>query len=93
MKYQIFVDKDYRAYNSEEVDNYIQEMIEDSDREILEYFIEEIDTGDNLNPLFNALYNCDLEAFSKICLQFEIFLSNYRADYISENFHESTIEI
>lgn len=93
MKIQVFVDSDYRVYNSEEVDGYVQGIIEDSDKEMLENFIKYIDARDNLNPLFRALYNCDSEAFSKICLQFEIFLSNYRGDYISENFHESTIEI
>ena len=93
MKIQVFVDSDYRAYNSEEVDGYVQGIIEDSNEEMLENFIKHIDTRDNLNPLFSALYNCDSEAFSKLCVKFETFLSNYRADYISENFHESTIEI
>lgn len=93
MKIQVFVDSDYRAYSLEEVDGHVQEVIEDSNEEILENFIKYIDAKDNLNPLFSALYNCDSKAFSKICLQFEIFLSNYRGDYISENFHESTIEI
>lgn len=93
MKIQVFVDSDYRVYSSEEVDGHVEEVIEDSNEEMLENFIKYIDVRDNLNPLFSALYNCDSEAFSKICLQFEIFLSNYRADYISENFYESTIEI
>ena len=93
MKVQVFVDSDYQVYSSEEVDGYVQGIIEDSNEEMLENFIRYIDTRDNLNPLFSALYNCDSEAFSKICLQFEIFLSNYRGDYISENFYESTIEI
>lgn len=93
MKVQVFVDNDYRVYNSEEVDAYIQEAIEDSNEEMLEDFIRHIDTRDNLNPLFRALYECDSEAFSKLCADFENFLSNYRADYISENFYDSTIEI
>lgn len=93
MKVQVFVDSDYRVYNSEEVDAYVQGVIEDSNEEILENFIKHIGTRDNLNPLFRALYNCDSEAFSKISLEFEIFLSNYKDDYISENFYESTIEI
>ena len=93
MKVQVFVSSDYRVYNSEEVDGYVQGVIEDSNEEMLENFIRHIDTGDNLNPLFSALYNCDSEAFSKICLEFEIFFNNYRDDYISENFYESTIEI
>ena len=93
MKVQVFVNNDYQVYSSEEVDGYVQGIIEDSNEEMLENFIRYIGIRDNLNPLFSALYNCDSEAFSKICLQFEIFLSNYRGDYISENFHESTIEI
>ena len=93
MKFQVFVDSDYRVYNSEEVDAYVQEVIENCDKEMIENFMEEVATGDYPNPLFQAFYNCDLEAFSKICKEFEKFISDYRADYISENFHESTIEI
>ena len=93
MKFKVFVDNDYRVYNSEEVDAYVQKSIEDSNEEMLENFIRYIDTRNNLNPLFRALRDCDSDAFLKISRQFQEFLGFYKDNYISENFHEFTVEI
>ena len=93
MKFKVFVDNDYRVYNSEEVDAYVQKSIEDSNEEMLENFIRYIDTRNNLNPLFRALRDCDSDAFLKISRQFQEFLGFYKDNYISENFYEFTVEI
>ena len=93
MQIKIFVNKDYRAYSQEEVNDYVNEVIENSDRDMVNYFMKDINTRDNLNPLFRALRDCDSDAFLKISRQFQEFLGFYKDNYISENFYESYVEV
>lgn len=93
MKVKVFIDGNYRAYSEEEVSNSAWEMIEDSGGEMIEYFMQDIDTMGNSNPLFNALRDCDSEAFFKISREFQNFLESYKDNYISENFYESCVEV
>ena len=93
MQIKIFVDEDYRAYSQEEVNDYVNEVIENSDRDMVNYFMKDINTRDNLNPLFRALRDCDSDAFLKISRQFQEFLGFYKDNYISENFYESYVEV
>ena len=55
--------------------------------------MKDINTRDNLNPLFRALRDCDSDAFLKISRQFQEFLGFYKDNYISENFYESYVEV
>lgn len=93
MKIKVFVDEDYRVHNQEEINDYADEVIENSAMYMVNYFMEDINTRDNLNPLFRALRDCDSEAFLEISKNFRIFLDCYKDNYISENFYESYVEI
>lgn len=93
MKTKVFVDEDYKVYNQDEVDNFVREVIENSEMDMVRYFMKDINTRDDLNPLFCALYNGDSEAFQTISEQFQRFLDCYKKDYIEENFHESYVEV
>lgn len=93
MKIRVFVDEDYRVHSQEEVNNYANEVIENSAIDMVEYFMEDIDTKGNLNPLFRALHDCDSEAFLEISKNFKIFLDSYKDDYIDEHFNESYVEV
>ena len=93
MKIKVFVDEDYRVHNQEEVNDYANEVIENSAMDMVNYFMEDINTRDNLNPLFRALRECDSEAFMEISKKFQEFLDYYKDNYISENFYESYVEI
>lgn len=93
MKIKVFVDEDYRVHSQEEVSDYANEVIENADIDIIKDFMEDINTRDNLNPLFRALRDCDSEAFLKISRQFQEFLGYYKDNYISENFYESYVEV
>ena len=93
MKIRVFVDEDYRVHSQEEVNNYTNEVIENSAIDMVKYFMEDIDTKGNLNPLFRALRDCDSEAFMEISKKFQEFLGFYKDNYISENFYESYVEI
>ena len=93
MKIKVFVDGNYRVYSQEEVNADANEMLENDDIYIIKDFMEDINTRDNLNPLFCALRDCDSDAFLKISRQFQEFLGYYKDNYISENFYESYVEI
>lgn len=93
MKIKVFVDEDYQVHNQEEVDDYVNEVVENSAMDMVNYFMEDINTRDNLNPLFRALRDCDSDAFLKISRQFQEFLGFYKDNYISENFYESYVEV
>ena len=93
MKIKVFVDEDYKVRNQDEVDNFVREVIENSEMNMVRYFMEDIGTRDDLNPLFCALYNCDSEAFMEISEQFQHFLDYYKKEYIEEHFYESYVEV
>lgn len=93
MKIKVFVDGNYRVYSQEEVNADANIMLENDDIYIIKDFIHDIDTRDNLNPLFCALRDCDSEAFMEISKKFQEFLGYYKDNYISENFYESYVEI
>ena len=93
MKIKVFVDEDYQVHNQEEVSDYVNEVIENSAMDMVNYFMEDINTRDNINPLFCALRDCDSEAFMEISKKFQEFLGFYKDNYISENFYESYVEI
>ena len=93
MKIKVFVDEDYRVHSQEEVNNYANEVIENSAIDMVKYFMEDMNTKDNLSPLFRALRDCDSGAFLEISKNFKIFLDAYKDDYIDENFYESYVEV
>ena len=93
MKIKVFVDGNYRVYSQEEVNADANEMLENDDIYIIKNFMEDINTRNNLNPLFRALRDCDSEAFMEISKKFQEFLGYYKDNYISENFYESYVEI
>lgn len=93
MEIKIFVDEDYQAYSQEEVNNYVNEGIENSAIDMVKYFMKDINTEGNLNPLFRALRDCDSEVFLEISKNFKNFLDSYKDDYIDENFYESYVEV
>lgn len=93
MKIKVFVDGNYRVYSQEEVNADANIMLENADMDIVNDFMHDIDTRDNLNPLFRALRDCDSEAFMEISKKFQEFLGYYKDNYISENFYESYVEI
>ena len=93
MKIKVFVDEDYRVHTQEEVNNYANEVIENSAIDMVKYFMQDVDTKDNLSPLFRALRDCDSEAFLKISKNFKIFLDSYKDEYIDGNFYESYVEV
>lgn len=93
MKIKVFVDEDYHVYSQEEVNTDANEMLENADMDIIKDFMHDIDTRDNINPLFRALRDSDSEAFMEISKKFQEFLGFYKDNYISENFYESYVEV
>lgn len=93
MKIKIFVDENYQVHSQEEVNNYANEVIENSAIDFVKYFMEDINTEGNLNPLFRALHDCDSEAFLEISKNFKNFLDPYKDDYINEHFYKAYVEV
>lgn len=93
MKVKVFVDGNFEVHSQEEVAREANEYVEDASVEMLEGFVKNIDSLQNVNPLFTALRYGDVDAFLKLSRKFSEFLDSHKAVYIDENYYTSYVEV